>query len=265
VLGVHRRTFLHLAGGAALASCRPRHRVVARPTSPAVGIRAIAFDLFTLFDPGTVDRRVAALLPGVDATAFATAWKSSLFQYSWLRASAGRYVAFDRLVVDALEHAARTNHVTLAPPLRDELAGTLGALELWPDASSVLHRLSRHGMRLASLANFAPAMISALLASARVTDLFEHQLSTDAVRTYKPDPRAYALAERAFVLPRQQIAFAAFGGWDAAGASWFGLPTFWVNRLGVPAEQLDMRDVAIGRDLDALVSWIDSHAESSRP
>jgi len=39
-------------------------------------------------------------------------------------------------------------------------------------------------------------------------------------------------------LAREEIAFAAFGGWDAAGAKWFGFPTFWVNRLGVPQEQL---------------------------
>jgi len=52
------------------------------------------------------------------------------------------------------------------------------------------------------------------------------------------DPRAYALGVSRLGLAREQIAFAAFGGWDAAGARWFGYPTFWVNRLGVPAEQL---------------------------
>jgi len=35
----------------------------------------------------------------------------------------------------------------------------------------------------------------------------------------KPDARAYQMAETAFKLPRERILFAAFGGWDAAGAS----------------------------------------------
>jgi 2-haloacid dehalogenase len=30
----------------------------------------------------------------------------------------------------------------------------------------------------------------------------------------------------AFTLKREEILFAAFAGWDAAGAKWFGYPTF---------------------------------------
>lgn len=261
---MQRRTFLHLAGGAALASCAARRGAPTAPTAAGGRIAAIAFDLFTLFDARTVDRRVAALLPDVDAAAFATAWKSALFEYSWLRAAAGRYVAFDRLVVDALVHAARARDVALTPALRDELAGSFTVLEPWPDAAGSLDGLRARGLRLAPLANFAPAMIAALLASAGLTDRFEHQLSTDAARTYKPDPRAYALAERAFGLPRAQIAFAAFGGWDAAGAAWFGLSSFWVDRLGAPPEELAAPAVQSGPDLAALVAWIDAQPAAAR-
>ena len=42
----------------------------------------------------------------------------------------------------------------------------------------------------------------------------------------------------AFKLQKEEIAFAAFAGWDAAGARWFGYPTFWVNRLNTPVEEL---------------------------
>lgn len=248
---VHRRTFLHVAGVSALASCI--HGPVAGTRLP---IRAIAFDLFTIFDPRTVDRRVAALLPGADASAFATTWKSRLFEYSWLRAAGGRYLAFDRLALDALHFTERTYRVALTPQLRDELVAAFTTLDLWPDAVAVLHQLRARGLRLAPLANFAPAMISALLAHHELTGLFDDQISSDAARTYKPDPRAYELAERAFDLPRTQIAFAAFGSWDAAGGSWFGFPTFWVNRLGVTPDELDPVNVATGSDLVALEAWI---------
>jgi len=40
-------------------------------------------------------------------------------------------------------------------------------------------------------------------------------------------------------LPKEDILFAAFGGWDAAGAKAFGDPTFWVNRFNQPFEELD--------------------------
>ena len=80
-------------------------------------------------------------------------------------------------------------------------------------------------------------------------------LSTDRVRTFKPDPRAYQLGIDTLRLPRDQIVFAAFAGWDAAGAKRFGYPTFWVNRLGVELDSL-VTPTAIGRNLDELAAWI---------
>jgi 2-haloacid dehalogenase len=78
-------------------------------------------------------------------------------------------------------------------------------------------------------------------------------LSTDRVRAAKPDPRAYRMAVDAFGLPREEIAFAAFAGWDAAGATWFGYPTVWTNRLGAPAEELGAAPAVVGRDLSDVV------------
>jgi 2-haloacid dehalogenase len=222
-------------------------------------VRAVAFDLFTSFDPRTIDRRVAAALP--DAAAFAATWKSRLFEYSWLRAAAGRYVPFDRLVLDAFEYTARSLGVAVSPAVRDELVRAFTMLDLWPDAAEALRHMRARGLRLATLANFSPAMISSLLEHAGLTGELEHQISTDASHTYKPDPRAYALAEQALALPREQIVFAAFGNWDAAGAAWFGFPVFWVNRLGATPEQLGPTSIESGPDLVALDTWM-SHRSS---
>jgi 2-haloacid dehalogenase len=64
--------------------------------------------------------------------------------------------------------------------------------------------------------------------------------------TFKPDPRAYQLGIDAFKLPKEQIAFAAFAGWDAAGAEWFGYRTFCVNRMGAKPESLDPKKTVTG-------------------
>jgi 2-haloacid dehalogenase len=60
----------------------------------------------------------------------------------------------------------------------------------------------------------------------------------------------------AFGLRRDEIVFAAFAGWDAAGAKWFGYPTVWINRLGVPAEELGGVPDATGRDLATLTTFV---------
>lgn len=48
-----------------------------------------------------------------------------------------------------------------------------------------------------------------------------------------------------------------FGAWDAAGAKWFGFPTFWVNRLGVPPEELPPGPDATGRTLSELAAFVE--------
>jgi FMN phosphatase YigB (HAD superfamily) len=80
-------------------------------------------------------------------------------------------------------------------------------------------------------------MLEANIKRARLDGFFDHVLSTDQARTYKPDPRAYQLGIDALKLTREEILFAAFAGWDAAGAKLFGFPTFWVNRQKLPPEE----------------------------
>jgi 2-haloacid dehalogenase len=209
--------------------------------------------LFTLFDPRGVEQRVSDVLG--PQPSFASTWKTKLFEYSWLRASAGRYRDFEGLVQDALRYAERAHGLSLSAAQRVELASAFTALSVWPDTTSTLETLRARGLKLTPLANFSPRMIARLLEQAGLTQHFDLQLSTDRAKTYKPDPRAYALAEAALSLPRERIAFAAFGGWDAAGARWFGFPTFWVDRLAQPEEELAVAD-ARGPDLVSLARWI---------
>jgi 2-haloacid dehalogenase len=236
------------------SAAQPVPRSTSQPPASPAAIRAVAFDLFTIFDPRGVDRRVAAVLRDAPA-AFAATWKTRLFDYCWIRAAAGPYAPFDRLVDDALTYAAHAHAVDLTPALRTQLADAFTTLDPWPDAAAVLRDLRARGLHLAPLANFAPAMIDALLRHGGIRDQFDTLISTDQAHSYKPHPRAYALAESRLDLPRTQIAFAAFGGWDAAGAHWFGFPTFWVNRLTVPAEELTTPD-ATGPDLVHLATWL---------
>src|SRR5205085_2516397 len=105
------------------------------------------------------------------------------------------------------------------------------------------------GYRLALLSNLTPAMLDGCVRSAALGGTFDRVLSTDQARTYKPDPRAYRLTTDAFKLDREEILFVAYAGWDAAGAKLFGYPTFWVNRLKLPAEELDAFADRSGADL----------------
>ena len=99
-------------------------------------------------------------------------------------------------------------------------------------------------------------MLEAGIRNSGLEGVFDHVLSTDRVRAYKPDPRAYRMGLDAFGLKRDQILFAAFAGWDAAGAKSFGYPSFWVNRQNEPGEELGVRPDAQGENLNDLVAYL---------
>jgi len=64
------------------------------------------------------------------------------------------------------------------------------------------------------------------------------------------------MAQEALELARDEIVFAAFAGWDAVGAKAFGYPTFWVNRLHLPLEELGVAPDAEGADLNDLLNFV---------
>ena len=70
------------------------------------------------------------------------------------------------------------------------------------------------------------------------------------------DTEAYRMAIRSFGLRKEEIAFAAFAGWDAAGAKWFGYPTFWVNRGQAVQEELGAIPDGVGKDLNDLAAFV---------
>ena len=71
----------------------------------------------------------------------------------------------------------------------------------------------------------------------------------NGIRKYKTDPAAYALGPQALGLPARDILFVSSNGWDAIGATWYGYTTLWVNRAGLPIEQLDTAPSRIGSSL----------------
>jgi 2-haloacid dehalogenase len=125
----------------------------------------------------------------------------------------------------------------------------------WPDVPPALSALKQSGIRLALLSNMTSKMLNANITSAGLQGTFEAVLSTDEVQSYKPDPRAYKMAMDALGLKREEILFVPFAGWDAAGAKWFGYPTFWVNRLDLPVEKLGVVPDAVGRNLSDLARF----------
>lgn len=249
---MNRRAFLRSTSVGIAAGLWAR-LVPARGTSGS-RIRALAFDAFPIFDPRSVFALAEKLFPGHGA-ALSDAWRTRQFEYQWLRALSSRYADFGRATEDGLQFAAELLKLDLTPAKRTRLMDAYLELEAWPDAPAALKALRESGLRLAILSNATPRMLHAGIARSGLVDFFEHVISTDAIRTFKPDPRAYQMAIDAFGLSRTEILYVAFASWDAAGAKSFGFPTYWVNRSGLPAERLGVSPDGAGRDLTELVAF----------
>jgi 2-haloacid dehalogenase len=249
-----RRDLLAMAAAGAAANA-----VLPAPlglAAPPARIRAVAFDGFPILDPRPVVALAKALYPE-KGEAFFDLFRTRLFEYQWLRALGGRYKDFFAIIEDAHRFAAAQLGLDASEEKRARLREAFLALKAWPDVAAALRALKNKGIGLAFLSNMTPRMLDAGIANSQLEGMFDFVLSTDAIQTYKPDPRAYQLGVDAFKIPKEQVAFAAFAGWDVAGATWFGYPTVWINRLGATPEQLDVAPAAVGTGLDALVRFVD--------
>lgn len=248
-----RREFITLA----VASVAARAMASTSTTYAATKskIKAIAFDAFPVFDPRPIFALTEQLFPG-KGTELSNSWRTRQFEYQWLRALSGNYADFWQATEDSLLFAAESLKLDLTPEKRKLLMESYLGLKTWPDVLPALKTLQRAGTRLAFLSNLTPKILDSGIKNSGLEGVFEYVLSTDKIKTYKPDPRAYQMAIDSFGLRKEEILFVASSGWDAAGAKSFGYTTFWVDRLNVPAERLGSFADAVGRNLDDLVGFV---------
>jgi 2-haloacid dehalogenase len=248
----------HIAGPVLVAAVAimfmAAHTSAVPGTATRPRFKAVAFDYFVLFDPDSVVSEVEQIVPG-KGRQLTDVWRTRQFEYAWLRSITNRYTDFFAVTEDALIYAAGVVKVQLTPTQRQRLLEAYLHLTPWPDTADALRRLRESGIHVIALANFSPTMLRLNAEHAGVTGLFDALVSTDANHTYKPDPHAYQLGVDRLHYAKQEILFAAFGGWDAAGAKLFGYPTVWVNRFNQPLEELGVRPDRVVTNLNGLLEF----------
>ena len=216
-------------------------------------VEALAFDLYgTLLDVRSLDRLGAAETGGPDS--FVAAWRQKQLEYTWLRAAMDRYHDFWTVTGEALDYTLQRLGLSVDPGARRRLMDAWLTLLPYSEVPAALGQL--RPATLAVLSNGSPHMLDRALRAADLHHLFAHVLSVDEVKTYKPAPAVYALAERHLGLGRSTILFVSSNAWDAAGAKAFGLRVAWINRTGAPAERLGFEPDVVVRDLEELVEHV---------
>jgi 2-haloacid dehalogenase len=217
--------------------CGPARNEEEAMADRLAGIEACVFDAYgTLFDYASAASRCRDAL-GDRIDRLTALWRDKQVQYTWWRATHGKHADFWQVTGDALDYAMETLGISDAI-LRKRLMELYLALDPFPEVPDLLARLKRTGMRMAILSNGTPWMIDALVEHAGLTGIFEALLSVEEVGVFKPHPRVYQLAVDRLGAPARSIAFLSSNGWDAHGASSFGMRVVWCNRYGQKRERL---------------------------
>jgi 2-haloacid dehalogenase len=211
--------------------------------------KALIFDVFgTCVDWRTsVAREVASVLPQVDATAFAMAWRAEYDPAMACIRDGGRgYVPLDDLHLENLHRVAEAFGVT-AP---DSLNTAWERLDPWPDVVPGLRALKARSI-IAPCSNGSIALMTRL---AKYGDLpWDCILGAELARDYKPKLHVYLACCEALRLAPGEVMMVAAHNDDLAAAREAGLPTAFVPRLTEYGPD-QTKDVGPSDDWDIIAS-----------
>jgi 2-haloacid dehalogenase len=224
----------------------------------AVAPRAVLFDAYgTLFDVYSVGLLAEQLFPG-QGERLALLWRDKQIDYTRLLTLSGRYQPFWAVTRAGLRYAAERLGLALDGTTEERLMNQYRHLSAFPENREVLAALKQRGIPAGILSNGDPEMLAVAVKSAGLVELLAPLLSVHEVKRFKTDPAAYALGPQSLKLPAREILFVSSNGWDAIGATWFGYTTLWVNRAGLPLEQLDTPPSRIGSSLRDVLDFFPS-------
>ena len=225
--------------------------------------KLIAFDAYgTLFDVYSITALAEALFPGQGQT-IALQWRDRQIEYTRLVTMSDpnpegsrHYLPFWDITVRALRSVCKRLALDLTARAEDALMGQYAKLTAFPDAAEVLATLKAKGLSTAILSNGNRTMLSDLVASAGLSAGLDRVVTVEEVRLFKTAPQAYALLEKTFPVKRTEVLFVSSNAWDAVGAGWFGFDVFWVNRAGLPFEEIGLPPRYVGTNLRGVLGVV---------
>jgi 2-haloacid dehalogenase len=182
-------------------------------------------------------------------------WFARLLHGSLVATLTGTYEEFGTIARRSLDVVASRRGRALSEGDRDAILGTMRRLPAHPEVPDALARLRSAGFPLAALTNSSPGMARAQLEHAGLLDLFDHVMSVEEVRRYKPAPEPYHMAAERLRVRPPELRLVAAHDWDVWGATQAGCAAAYVARTDVPFLLGQPPDV-VGADLSAVADAI---------
>ncbi len=230
--------------------------------TPGAAPRAVLFDAYgTLFDVYSVGVVAERLFPGAGER-LGILWRDKQIEYTRLTSMSGQARSFRDCTRAGLRYAARRFDLALGAAAEGELMGAYERLAPFAENRAVLVELRRRGIRAGILSNGDPDMLEPVVRHAGFAELLDPVLSVESTGRFKTDPATYALGTSALGRAASDVLFVSSNCWDAIGATWFGYTTLWINRFGLPLDELGARPTRIGTKLTDVLDFFSSQGPS---
>ena len=217
-------------------------------------IKAIIFDAYgTLFDVNSAAEKCKDKI-GDKWEGFASYWRTTQLEYTWLRSLMKRHKDFWQVTEDSLDKSMKAYE--LDSSMRNELLDLYKILSPFKEVPAVLKSLKEKDLKLAILSNGTPALLNQLVKSNNLDNLFDDLFSIEEVGIYKPDSKVYDMPIKKYNIQKNEIAFLSANTWDVSGGGNYGFNSIWVNRNNNTFDNLDYVPKHQVEDLSKLLDII---------
>ena len=217
-------------------------------------IKAIIFDAYgTLFDVNSA-AEICKDKIGDKWEPFANFWRTTQLEYTWLRSLMKRHKNFWQITEDSLDKSMKAFNID--SKMKNELLDLYTTLTSYKEVPETLKILKEKKFKLAILSNGTPALLSQLIKSNNLDNLFDDLFSIEEVGIYKPDSKVYDIPIKKYGIKKNEVAFLSANTWDVSGGGNYGYNAIWVNRNKNIFDNLDYTPNFEIRDLSMLVDII---------
>ena len=202
-------------------------------------IKAIVFDAYgTLFDVNSAAEKCKGKI-GDKWQGFASFWRTTQLEYTWLRSLMKRHKNFWQVTEDSLDKSMKVFKIDDA--MKNKLLDLYKILSPYPEAKEVLKSLKAKKYKLAILSNGTPSLLNELVKISNLENIFDDIFSIEEVGIYKPDGRVYNIPVKKYQIKNEEIAFLSANTWDVSGGGNYGYNAIWVNRNNNVFDNLDYK------------------------
>ena len=190
----------------------------------------IGFDVYgTLIDTAGVTKALGQFA-GERAVQFSNLWREKQLEYSFRRALMQNYVHFGFCTRYALDYTCTALGIEISDQDKEELLAGYKVLPPFGDASEALPELKQAGFRLFAFSNGKPEDVASLLENSGISSYFEDVVSTDEIKSFKPNPAVYAHFLRRTGATGKEAWLISGNPFDVIGAISAGMRGAWVKR-----------------------------------